>query len=264
MISRIKRNIKSPVQLAKKIIRSRQNAKRLLRSDLDYWASLKDIHQGERGFVIGNGPSLRMSDLDLLTNEVSIASNKIYLAFGSTNWRPDYVTIADPLVWEKVRENVREHFSKVHIPSYLDRDDSAVEIYWRSKYMGLTERFSGDMGRCAFSGQTVTFENLQLAVHLGLNPIFIIGCDHNYVGESNVTAGKAIQQGLGKTHFISNYRKPGERVLPASIADMEASYREARKYCDKNGIQIFNATRGGQLEIFQRIDFDSISFKNKI
>lgn len=260
MISRIMRNIKSPVQLIRKVLESRQNAKRLSRSDLDYWASLKDIHKGERGFVIGNGPSLRMSDLDKLTNDVSIASNKIYLAFEGTNWRPDYLTIADPLVWDKVRETIREHFAKVHIPSYLEREDSEFEIYWRSKYMGLIDRFSSDLGRCAYSGQTVTFENLQLAVHLGLNPIFIIGCDHNYAGEKNVTAGKAIQQGFEKTHFISNYRKPGEKVLPASISDMEASYREARKYCDKNGIQIFNATRGGQLEIFQRIDFDSIGF----
>ena len=260
MFSRIIRNIKSPVKLIKKVYKSRQNAKRLSQSDLDYWASIKDIHKGKRGFVIGNGPSLRVSDLDKLANDVSIASNKIYLAFDDTIWRPDYLTIADPLVWDKVRESVREHFPRVLIPSYLERDDSEREIYWKSKYMGIIERFSGDLGRCAYSGQTVTFENLQLAVHLGLNPIFIIGCDHNYAGEKNITAGIAIKQGSEKTHFTSNYRKPGEKVLPASILDMEASYREARKYCDKNKVKIFNATRGGQLEIFQRIDFDSIRF----
>jgi len=44
-----------------------------------YWASVKGRYAGRRGFVIGNGPSLKAADLELLRDEVCIASNKIYL-----------------------------------------------------------------------------------------------------------------------------------------------------------------------------------------
>lgn len=258
MIKKLLKNLKSPNVLIKKIYNNKRFSARFLKKDRLYWESLKGKYAGKRGFVIGNGPSLRMSDLDLLKNEITIASNKIYLAFDETNWRPSYYTVADPLVWEKVKSCIRRYFNKVHIPTYLPREDSKYEVYWKAKYMGLTKRFSNDMSNGAYSGQTVTFENIQFAVHLGLNPIYIIGCDHNYQGEKNVTAGVAIPQGEGQTHFTKNYRHAGELVLPAPIIDMEIAYSEAKKFCSRNGIKIFNATRGGNLEIFDRISFDGL------
>ena len=42
-----------------------------------YLSSIKNKFKGQRGFVIGNGPSLRVEDLERIKNEVSIASNKI-------------------------------------------------------------------------------------------------------------------------------------------------------------------------------------------
>jgi len=36
------------------------------------------------------------------------------------------------------------------------------------------------------------------------------------------------------------------------------SYVVAKQYCDKNEIQIFNATRGGKLTVFDRVDFEQL------
>ena len=32
----------------------------------------------------------------------------------------------------------------------------------------------------------------------------------------------------------------------------------ARKYCDEHNVAIYNATRGGKLEVFERVNFDDI------
>lgn len=45
------------------------------KKSLEYLASIKNSYNGERCFVLGNDPSLRTSDLDKLTNEVTFASN---------------------------------------------------------------------------------------------------------------------------------------------------------------------------------------------
>ena len=43
--------------------------------------ALKDTHRGQRCFIIGNGPSLKNTDLALLENEVTFGLNRIYLLF---------------------------------------------------------------------------------------------------------------------------------------------------------------------------------------
>ena len=35
-------------------------------------------------------------------------------------------------------------------------------------------------------------------------------------------------------------------------------FDSGKHYADKHGIKIYNATRGGKLEIFDRVDFDTI------
>ena len=87
----------------------------------NYYNNLKDIHKGKRGFVIGNGPSLKIEDLDNLNNEITIASNKIYLAFEETKWRPKFYTVADPILWPKIKNKILNYdLRSIHIPSYLD------------------------------------------------------------------------------------------------------------------------------------------------
>jgi len=51
-------------------------------------AALKDSHKGERCFLIGNGPSLRQTDLTLLKNEFTFGFNRIFLAAEELNFTP--------------------------------------------------------------------------------------------------------------------------------------------------------------------------------
>jgi hypothetical protein len=43
--------------------------------------SLKNVHNGRRAFIIGNGPSLKQTDLSRLKNEFTFGLNRIYLLF---------------------------------------------------------------------------------------------------------------------------------------------------------------------------------------
>ena len=39
---------------------------------------------------------------------------------------------------------------------------------------------------------------------------------------------------------------------------VKLAYEKAKLYADEHGIKIYNATRGGRLEVFERVDFDSV------
>lgn len=254
----------------------RKKAERKVRIDhgAKYYKSIKNKFSGQRGFVIGNGPSLRISDLDALQDEVCIASNKIYLAFDKTDWRPSFHTIVDALLWAKLKDTIGEIISPVLIPSYLECDSNCSADVKVFKHLGpapfsdnLAERipFSDDFSIGAYGGYSVTYENIQLAVHLGLNPIYIIGCDHFYAGEEDVKEAsqddkreQIIAAPETSNHFVKNYRQPGEIVSVASTEKMNISYKLANKFAGANNITLINATRGGFLEAFPRDDFDKI------
>ena len=50
--------------------------------------------------------------------------------------------------------------------------------------------------------------------------------------------------------------------LPEAVRLSIDGYIATKKFALSNGVQIFNATRGGKLEVFDRVDFDTLSFKD--
>ena len=129
----------------------------------------------------------------------------------------------------------------------LKEDEVAANIYkWhlqRKWVEGKEPEFTEDFARKSFWGKTIVYEGaLQLAVYMGFSEIYLLGTDCcQYDGE--------------KQHFVSNYSIE-KSIL--HIDDMFLAYQSAKKYADAHGIKIFNATRGGDLEIFERVDFDKL------
>ena len=229
-----------------------------------YWQGLANKHAGQPCFVIGNGPSLKVSDLSRLKGFTTIASNKIFLAFEETDWRPSYYTIGDPILWEKISSEICGRFDFVHSPDYLTKKGNLDNfVTWRSLWPNELDvkepsKFSANGAWGFFGGHTITFENLQFAAHLGCNPIYIIGCDHYYAGEKGVALDQVVAAGAACNHFHKDYRAEGEVVNSAPIERMNQAYRAARLFSDRSGVKIYNATRGGELEAFERVDLDEV------
>jgi hypothetical protein len=57
--------------------------------------NFKNVHQGERVFILGNGPSLEQTPLERLDDEFTIAVNKISKIYSETDWRPSYFVFHD-------------------------------------------------------------------------------------------------------------------------------------------------------------------------
>ena len=64
----------------------------------------KDLYQGKRCFIIGNGPSLKADDLDCLKNEYTFAANRIYEILDKTDWRPWAYVVVDKNLQMKFKD----------------------------------------------------------------------------------------------------------------------------------------------------------------
>jgi len=228
---------------------------------------LKNIHSGERCFLIGNGPSLQPADLDRLQNEKAFASNYIYRMYAHTLWRPTYYLNSDLGVLKNMKDEAafwnseaQKCFFQYNSRFVLNDDypDNSICFYLREaeKYW-KKPKFSHDVGNEVFDASTVTYIMFQLACYMGFREIYLLGIDHNY--STTINLNGVVNKHTVKDHFYSsNKNSDFDGGATANLQRMELGYLAAKEYAKKHGIKIYNATRGGKLEIFDRICFDDI------
>ena len=225
-------------------------------------AQLKNKYVGYRCFIVATGPSLTFDDLEKLkcNNEFCISVNGIFYCFDETAWRPDQYVVVDVDVIETYDEQIRKmdvkekfvsdaslHFDYKNLP-----DD--FYVYHSIFTKDTVERglISNDFSRYAYNSGTVTAVALQLAIYEGFDEIYLLGCDCSY-----------LQTGL--RHF----NEPEEMQIRKNEYGVEnetleilnyhiSSYQRIREYAESRNIKIYNATRGGYLEVFERIHFDEL------
>lgn len=233
--------------------------------DSRWLGAQKDAHRGERCFIVGNGPSITMDDLELIQGEHSFATNSIYRCFTKTQWRPTYFLSVDRTSIAVDGKNIAALDVPVILMDriarhYLDRKPE--NLYYLNLHMdGFSSRkyttsnisFSDHPEQCLYGGYTVTYAAIQLALHMGFKEIYLLGVDHSYAWE--VTSNnKIIVHGDQGDHFFEDDGPRGYLYYEG----VEHAYRLAKAVAEDRGARIFNATRGGNLEIFDRVDLDEM------
>ena len=218
----------------------------------------KGLHNNRRCFLIGNGPSLKLEDLDKLYQygDICFATNMIYKIFSKTKWRPDYYVASDMAVLEKYGEQIKQidiscAFIGNRRTGFWDGfDDSKFHVFndYRCLEMDIPS-FSDDITYCVYSYYTVMYSCLQIAIYMGFNEIYLLGVDANYNGYASDV----------NNHFTDNYYDKSDRQrIPVDIIKHFRAYQVAEHYAMEHGVKIYNATRGGKLEVFERVNFDSL------
>lgn len=218
-------------------------------------AAYKNIHQGKRCFIVGTGPSLLMKDLDKLSerNEYCISVNGIFKGFARTKWRPDYYIISDPAGVAQWREDIikmeETECFVADVAYFFHKEYPHIHKWHAQVEMGenILPEFTEDFSSVSFCGSTITYDGaLQLAVYMGFTEIYLLGIDCcQYQSEE-------------KQHFVENYQDEGFKNAKMFKDRQMLAYQSAKSYAMRNEIKILNATRGGQLEVFERADFDSL------
>jgi uncharacterized Rossmann fold enzyme len=224
-------------------------------------AALKDIHKGQRAFIIGNGPSLRQTDLSRLKNEFTFGMNRIYLLFPELGFHSTYFVSINDLVIEQFADEILAQpmpkflawHSHRHFPANLPIPNLPTFLY--TTYTG--PRFTKNVTGRVWEGATVTNVALQLAFHMGFQQVILIGVDHNFTskGEANKTV---VSEGDDPNHFMPNYFGKGARWQLPDLDTSEIGYTFAREAYRKAGREVLDATLGGQLTIFPKADYASL------
>lgn len=223
----------------------------------------KNLYKDQRCFIVGNGPSLTSEDLEKLKDEITFAANKIYNIFEQTEWRPTYYLVQDPTTLVNIRDRVQEVGTKkkfvsisAKLAASFDCDDCVYFYLNKDNYPYKKPFFSEDISKEIFEGYTVTYSSIQMAAFMGFKEIYLLGVDFNYSMTKNLN-GEIIKN-EGVNNYFGGSKKETE---PDSMPNLEynmLAFKAAKSYADNKGIKIYNATRGGKLEVFERVNLDEI------
>jgi hypothetical protein len=233
------------------------------RASIQRLAALKDAHRGERCFIIGNGPSLKQTDLSRLHGEFTFGLNRIYLMFPELGFATTYYLSINSLVIEQCAADIRA----LPVPKFLSwrshpliqpTDDGHLDhdlAFLHTTYTG--PKFAHDARGRLWEGATVTYVALQLAYHMGFQQVILIGVDHSFStqGKPNSTV---VSQGDDPDHFNASYFGKGFRWQLPDLETSERAYRMARQNYEAAGRQVIDATIGGKLTVFKKVPYGSL------
>jgi hypothetical protein len=227
------------------------------------FGKFKNSYQNRRCFIIGTGPSLKIEDLEMLSNDITFASNSIFNLFHKTNWRPTFFCVSDrKYFFQNVTElNNLSGFIKffpIDLKTQIQKLDK-VFFYGRVFRIGKNYSFNRKPNFFIFDGSTVTFHMLQIAIYMGFKEIYLLGLDFNYSLMLN-DKGEIVQNENIKDYF-SDQSATRNLNIPDIGGSLE-NFQAIRKYADLTGIKVYNSTRGGKLEVFNRVNFDNIFNKD--
>jgi hypothetical protein len=200
-----------------------------------------------RAFVVGTGPSLTHTNLDLLIGETSFGVNRVAGIYPKTKWRPTHYVRAEEA---GIGSNPLTYRYDIELHCEL-----GCEIWANEFFIGELPvvRNSGQYRQirgCAHYNMHFDNPDCPPVYHmprlciLNFDEVYLIGCDLGYL------AGDVHHFDPDYTKGVGLLREPRYTELDILQAHMIA----ARSFPGR----IFNATIGGSLEVYPRVNYESL------
>jgi hypothetical protein len=235
---------------------------------------------GQRIFIIGNGPSLNDVDMTALREKMTFSFNRAYIAYERWGFVPTFYSCVDTVVLPDNKEEINAMISDQAFKRTL-----FFFPFWASKELVPNPRtfflppsnsrreFNENLNAFSILGN-VGATSIQIAVYLGFKEIILLGCDCNYVEkpqevviheEESARVGYTAYESSDDSdpnHFSPEYFGRGRKYSIPNAPIHLAGWKKVRDWidvynaCNSEHIHIRNVSRTSKLDFFQYIDFE--------
>ena len=251
--------------------------------------SCKDMDRRKKLIILANGPSLRKvldEDASILSKHDLLTVNFMPLTSDFHAIKPCMHVLADGLFFAKEKQgNVRELWealAKVDWEMTLwipvgkgDKDIISLPECVTVKYFNLTPAEGlpslthklFDLGLAMPRPRNVLIPSIMIGIREGYKDIYLCGADHSWsrtlwVDEDNLVV-------TVQPHFYKDNEKEHKRVeslyknirlheIFRSFSIAFRSYWDIKRYAERKGVRIINATPGSYIDAFPRSKLESI------
>ena len=233
----------------------------------------KNLHAGKRCFIIGNGPSILKQDLTRLRDEIVFVTNSFALHHQYNEINPNYYCVSDSLFF--FGSNIEPEWYH----SQFDKTANAVKFLpqhcrpMAKKYNIFTDHqvfylnylpvriyeigsMSLDVTKEVYTGDTIIIDFcLPLAFYMGFSEIYLVGCDCDY----RLDEAEDYSEGyFYDVRQVTHKREAVEYHRRYWFNNVIASFKIAKEAFERYERKIYNAGFGGKLEVFERVDFNTL------
>jgi len=219
---------------------------------------LRNKYRGQRCFIMGNGPSLNKTDLTRLKTEYTFILNRGYLLLPKIGTQNKFLVSINRHVMEQFGGEIGADSLRMpkllswHGRRHIPLTDNVIYLPAEGRV-----EFSFDPTLAVFEGATVTFVAMQLAYWMGFQEVVLIGVDHNFITQGE--AHKLVKsEGDDPNHFDPNYFGKGVNWQLPSLDQSEQAYHLAKNAFEAAGRRIVDATVGGKLQVFPKVEYESL------
>lgn len=234
-------------------------------------------YKNQRCFIVGTGPSLKKNNIKSLRDEIVLSTgwfsmhmefqylkNVIHCVSDPAMWR--YRDSVDPLIYQCMRTNKNVNYfmessflscNKRH--RYFPEDN----VYYISFIDGDRKAniIETDISQpIQIAGTVIQDIMLPVAFYIGCSEIYLIGCDCDLKLDSHPDWSNSH---FYSTELVNHIHKQhmlyGCQGIKMSGKDsIENQYIKFKDFFEKHNKKIYNATYGGKLEVYERVDYDSL------
>lgn len=213
----------------------------------DRCEQLHNIHFGASCFIIGTGPSLSNTNFKPIKNKILFGVNKLFIDMDKFGIHSQYWCVADPNIFRECYQDLLN----LNTTMFLTNGATVVYLKEVKKYtkeimipivlkplsdMKTTQEFSTDITK-GVNGGMVTLSCLQIAYYLGFKDVYLVGCDCSQKGNH---------------YYNTIYTKEDDWEIFFKL------YEKCKQIYEQQGRKIYNATVGGNLEVFERVRLEEI------
>ncbi len=227
---------------------------------------LKGKYQGQRCFILGNGPSLKHQDLVRLAGEHTFVTNRFILHEQYDEIKPSFYCLSDDhFIRKSEGRGILDHIlaprgdTRLFVPTRFKfsrffrpgRNSKVHYIPYLHKHKVWDKgAFSTNIEHGVYTGQSIIIDfALPIAYYMGFETIYLLGVDMNYAPDKD-------------THFFGTQKSDAERAKVFSrdswYDDVIQSFQVVKGYFEENGRTIYDATHQGNLTVFEKVDFTKI------
>jgi len=238
------------------------------------WRSLAGAYEGQRAFLIGNGPSLNKTPLYLLRDEHKISFNRFYLMLDRLNWDIEFHAIVDDLLindmigeMDGLSRTARHLFlPDIHIrgDTFYDKIADRDNLYWM-RYQAGGNGFSASLP-AVWGGGSVIFEGFQILRFLGFREIAMVGVDLRFQAHTTAVTVAGAANGIvpvkddDPNHFDPRYFGAGRRYHNPKdevIQRIRSGLDDVAAVMPRLGFHVTNVGYDSSVESFDRMDFQA-------
>ena len=270
------------IDFPKFIISDPQKAK-LLKNNRRF----KDLHRGERCFILGNGPSLNSVDFTLLENETIFTANQINRHPKFAQLKPKYHFWADPNFF-KIDENKPEDMELLNVMKSINTNGNVPECFFPIKQYEFTKKYQLDSElkvNYYYTGLNI-YDNykeqvdytkpvpgfssvimwcITMAIYMGFKEIYLLGCDHTSfvaviqaVMESSVDEYAYTVTESERKRMNNLLKDNSMRIRARDYAYTFEQFEQLVQYCKSKNIILANCTERTAIDSIPRRDLKQV------